>query len=189
MTILYWIFLYAVPTVAAVYVKDWRPVQKERLLIVHTFLLLSILLMSVIGIRLEWNFQILDLVALVAAVLMSAYFIGPMTTFVYVIASAIQETWILLAATLLIPTGGIFIGAAVTSLMYTFAHRSHPSEIYRWRWKYGVLFAYGVISVLLYVWLHQPLLNIALHTVAGSFLFYEGFLLTQTKIVPLRRNK
>jgi hypothetical protein len=189
MTVLYWTFLYAVPAVAAVYVKDWRPIQKERLLIVHTFLFLSILLMSIIGVRLEWSFQILDIVALLAAVLLSVYFIGPMSAFVYAISSAIQETCMLLAATLLIPTAGILIGAVATSLTYTFAHKSHPSETYRWRWKYPVLFAYGVVSVLLYVWLHQPLLNIALHTVAGSFMFYEGFLLTQTKIVPLRRNK
>lgn len=189
MTILHWILFYAIPAIAAVYGKDRWPKQKDRLLVVHALLLLSILLMSVAGTRLLWGFQTWDVFALLAAVLLSVYLIGPKVASSYAVSSAIQEICILLAAMLLIPAAGILTGAAATSLMYTWAHRSHPSETYRWRWKYPVLFIYGTVSILLYTWLHQPLFNIALHITAGTIMFYNGFLLTQTKITPLRRNK
>ena len=154
----------------------------------HGFVLLSVLLMSVEGVQLTWNLGVAYAFGLVVAILLSVYFIGAGPAFGYVISSAIQEICLLLAAMLITPAIGIIPNAIATSFVFTFAHKAHPAETGgRW-WKYPLIFLYGIVSIALYVWLHQPLLNIASHIVAGVVLIYAGVLYPNYKTALERIN-
>ncbi len=142
--------------------------MRNRVLIMHIFITLSIILLVSTGVRLNWNFQILQLFLLVVGTLLSVYFMGSLGL-MYMISSAMQEICILLAATIIIPKSGLFFGALATSLIYTLAHKIN------WQ-KFLLIFLWGNISILLYAWFHSPLINIALHTAIGAFLIKKEIL-------------
>jgi len=176
MEFLYWIFYYAIPAGIATYLlKRQQSSVKNRVLTMHGFVLLSIFLLSIIHVSLNWNFQAYQLLILGAGTLLSVYLMG-FRGLLYAVSSAIQEYCLLLASVLIIPTTGLWLGAIITSLPYTFAHFGRRLEKPNWYWKFPLLSLYGTFSILLYFWFQQPLLNIALHTVAGAILIRIGIL-------------
>ena len=172
----YWIFYYAIPAGIATYLlKRQQSSVRSRVLTLHGFVLLSIFLLSIIDVSLNWNFQVYQLLIIGVAILLSIYLLG-FRGLLYAASSAIQEYCLLLASVLIIPTTGLWLGAIITSLPYTFAHFGRRLEKPDWYWKFPLLFLYGISSIPLYFWLQQPLLNIALHTVAGAILIRVGVL-------------
>jgi hypothetical protein len=105
--------------------------------------------------------------------LIPVLFLGWLFGLGYILSSIIQECCILLAGVLLISVSGVLIGALVTAFIYALVH---PMKNSNWHWKFSLLFLWGIVSILLYIWLHQPLLNIAIHAAAGSVLIYIGLL-------------
>jgi len=172
----YWIFYYAIPAGIATYLlKRQQASVRNRVLTMHGFVLLSIFLLSIIGVSLSWNFQMYQLLIIGAGILLLIYLLG-FRGLLYAVSSAIQEYCLLLASVLIITTIGLWLGAIITSLPYTFTHFGRRLEKPNWQWKFPLLSLYGTISILLYFWLQQPLLNIALHTVAGAILIRIGVL-------------
>lgn len=172
----YWILYYAIPAGIATYLlKTKLSSVRNRVLTMHGFLLLSILLVSSTGASLNWDFSLLQLVAVGVAILLSIYLLGFMGL-PYTISSAIQEYCLLLASVLIVPVSGLLLGAMAASLPYTFAHFGRRTERPNWQWKFPLIFLFGTISILLYFWLEQPLLNIALHISIGAILIRRGVL-------------
>lgn len=172
----YWILYYAIPAGITTYLlKTKSSSVRNRVLTMHGFLLLSILLVSSTGISLNWNFQVLQLLVVGVAILLSIHLLGFMGL-LYSISSAIQEYCLLLASVLIVPASGLLLGVIATSLPYTFAHFGRRTERPNWQWKFPLIFLFGTISILLYFWLEQPLLNIALHTSVGAILIRRGIL-------------
>ncbi|OGG53242.1 hypothetical protein A3C20_03305 [Candidatus Kaiserbacteria bacterium RIFCSPHIGHO2_02_FULL_55_25] len=174
MIFLQWTLFYAVPAAVAVYLKNKQPRVRNRVLILHAGVIVSVILLSAVGLRLTWQFSLLSLVATVAGVLFSTYLLGTHGT-LYSLSAFIQEWCILLAGSYLSDGYGVVFGAAATALVFAFAHQTVERELI---WKLPLIFLWGCVSIILYSWLHDPLLNIGLHAGLGVILIYKGFLFT-----------
>lgn len=171
----YWIFYYLVPAIIASYLLYIQSSARNRALSTGALMVLSIVLISHLGVRLSWNFQFSQILLVGTSALLSIYFLG-LLGLTYLIASIIQEWCFLLASVLLVPSSGLWLGAIVTALVFTLAHFVHRTEWSHWKWRFPLMFLWAVVSILLYFWLKRPLLNIALHTTTGSILIGNGIL-------------
>ncbi len=174
MTILIWIIAYALPASVAVYLNSRKDSLKSQALIVHGFVMLSILLLSAVGTRLVWQIHTFDIFSFILISLL-AFLLLRTVGLVYVLSSIIQEICLLLAGAVLVSVYGILCGAIPTALMFAFAHKI---DKYNWHWKFALLFVWGFISIALYTLNHQPIINIALHIGIGALLINRKFLLT-----------
>jgi hypothetical protein len=157
----------------------------RSLIVVHVFLLLSMLLLFAFGARLEFAVSTYS-VSFACVVLLASYLFLKRFGLVYALSSAVQEGCLLLSFALLVPVAGFWVAAALTALPYALLHLINSSG---WWWKVTGTFLRGMLSLGLYAWLHDPLLNTALHTLGGGLLMRQGLLLSETSLrLPPRNN-
>jgi hypothetical protein len=169
-----WVLFYLLPTIISVLLKSTQTVLLRRALIMHTGIIVSIVLVTTFSeASLNWQFQNIYLAVMALTSLLIAMWLIGFTGLLYAISSSIQEWCILLAGTYLSMDYGIMPSAIATSLVFATAHGARSSER---SWKWPLLFAWSIISLLLYAWLKEPLLNISLHIVLGAILINRKFL-------------
>jgi hypothetical protein len=170
-----WVYCYAIPVAIAIYLCSKMPSRRKEILTMHLFVAFSIILLSIKGVNLNWNLQIISLLIISLGILLSLYllkFLG----LVYVASSTLQESCLLLAGIVAVSTVGLIWGAIITSVLYTLAHFPRRIDWIHWHWKLPLLFIWAIVSIFLYSYFHQPLLNIAIHIVAGAILIRKGLL-------------
>jgi hypothetical protein len=172
MIFFYWAILYAFPAALSVYLKQWHTRMKDRVVVVYIGVAVSIILMSLAGIRLTWNISLFSIVAVVLVFAVAAYLLK-WTGVWYTVGAFGQELCILLAGSYLAGGYGLLVGAGATALVFALAHRAVGRE---WLWKPFLIFCWGCTSIALYQWLHDPLLNTALHALFGAMLIRTGLL-------------
>ena len=172
MILLQWTLFYATPALIAVLLARTQEQFKIRMAIVHIFLIVSIGLLSVAGARLALEFHVWSIALTITSLLFAIYLLRSVGVG-YALSSFIQQWCLLLAGVWIIPTSGIIIGTCATALVYALAHCIDHSS---WIWKLPLTFLWGVCSLLIYLWLQQPLLTISLHAFLGSILIYRELL-------------
>jgi hypothetical protein len=173
-----WAIGYALPAAISYSVALKQKSLLRSLIVVHVFLLLSMLLLFAFGARLEFSVSTYSVCFACAVLLASCLFLKRLG-FAYALSSAVQESWMLLSLALLLPVTGFWIAAVLTALPYSLLHLIKSSG---WWWKIAGTFLWGMLSLGLYVWLHDPLLNIALHAFGGGLLIRFGFLLGEISL-------
>ena len=173
MNIWYWILCYALPAGVAIYLTSTQTLPRNKMLTMHGGILVSIFILSAVGGRLHIEFQTLYVLLAVTSLIATISFLSWLPGFGYTLSSVIQEYCLLLAGLLLVPVGGVWIAAFATALIYAVAHQMESSN---WRWKFPLMLVWGMVSIFLYAWLQQPLLNIALHASIGAALIRVGLL-------------
>lgn len=178
MPFLLWCIAYLLPFVGALLV-----VRKQQSLVVsivtaHLFVLLSIVLLYIVGARVPWqssmySFSFMGVSLLTALFLLRAYGL------VYVFSSVIQQYCLLLSYLLLTSVTGSWVAMTLTALVFAVAHLINHSG---WWWKVPLTFLWGILSCLFYLWLQDPLINIAIHAISGAVLISRGLLLEGLKL-------
>lgn len=174
MILLQLILFYAAPAYVAVTLARRRKSPSDRIMIVHIGILASILLLSYVGAEVSWDFRIYNVAFVAVGALLSLYLLG-LLGLGYAASSAVQEWCLLLAGVYLLGSMGFLLSAVISALVYALAHNIDSANV---RWKLPLTFLWGCCSILLYLWLREPLLNIALHTVVGALLIRKGLLFT-----------
>jgi hypothetical protein len=172
MVLMQWVFFYVAPAVLFVSLARLLQPIRYRMLTVHIGVGVSILLLSITGVRLFWSPSVVPATLLTLSFLLALYLLGSLGL-LYLLSSMLQEVCILLAGTLIVSMTGIVVASVLTALVFAFAH---DVDFSNWRWKFPLTFIGGVFSIMLYLLLRQPLLNIALHASLGVILIHAGFL-------------
>lgn len=178
-----WILFYAVPAALAAFFASRRKSFNARLIVIHIGLIVSIFLISFAGIKLRGQFQIYPSVFLLASAIFAIFLLARLGV-VYSISSIIQEWCLLLAATLAEYEVGIFWASFITALIFSLAHLV---DLGHWQLKLPLALFWGILSVFLYGFLQQPMLNFAIHIVAGTILIRMGLLyekMPARKVLP-----
>lgn len=175
MQLIIWLSCYALPTGIGVYLSSKKTSLKKELSLIHFFVAISIVLLSICGTKLNWIPSDIFVLFLGTSILISIYLIK-FLGIVYTFSSILQETCLLLASVAVVSATGLTLGAIITSLVYTFAHFSHKVDWNQGYWKIPLLLSWGVVSIFLYSYFYQPLLNIGIHTLVGSILIRKGLL-------------
>ena len=178
MSFFLWCIAYLVPFVGALFVARRQQSLVASIVVAHLFVLISIALLFIVGARVSsgssvYSVGFLGVSLLFALLLLRGYGL------VYVFSSVIQQYCILLAYLLLASTTGPWVAMVLTALVFALAHLIKRSG---WQWKLPITFLWGVLSCLLYFWLQDPFLNIAIHTICGAVLISRGLLLQGLKI-------
>jgi hypothetical protein len=158
-----WLLGYALPASCFFFVSRKFKILKHRVAVMHTGLLISIFLLSFFGVRLHFGFNLFEVAFFFISVLFSLFILGHFGLW-YAVSTMIQEYCILLAGILGIEAFGLGYGVLVTAAVFALAHLVNPVN---WRRKLSLTLCWGIASLLLYVWLKDPLFNIALHTALG----------------------
>jgi hypothetical protein len=172
MMILGWILFYVLPATLSTFISRRFKSFNTRLIIIHIGLVVSIVSISLVGARLQTVFQIYPFVFLCASIVASAFLLIRLSP-LYIVSSVVQEYCILLAAVLVSPAVGIIWAAIGTGLVYSMAHMADPSQ---WGLKLPITFVWGISSILLYHYTHQPMFNFAIHILGGSIFIRIGLL-------------
>jgi|GEM_PF-6021964 hypothetical protein len=182
MILLQWTLFYALPAATAIYVKGYFRLLKNRVMVIYVGILVSIVLMYINGFGLTWNISSLSLLAALFGGALATYLLG-WNGLLYSVGAVGQQVCILLAGSYLSSGYGLVVGSIATALVFALAHRDEPER----RWKLPLIFLWGCLSIALYAWLHDPLLNSGLHAAFGAILIYRGLLLT-TASLPLQNS-
>jgi len=180
MILFYWTLGYALPAATATYLKTKLDHVRDRIIVIHVGILLSIAVLSLFGLRLTWHLPTLYIVIFLLGASLAVYLLR-LQGMLYVLSVIVQEYCILLAGSYLAEEYGIAIGSIATALVFTFAHRipfAHRTVKDEQLTRFSLLFCWGVASILLYAWLHEPVLNIGLHAGLGAVVIYRGWLFT-----------
>ena len=172
MIFLQWSLFCALPAIVGIYVKNKKLSPKNKILILHVGVLISIALFSIVGVRLTWQPSSLSLALLLLSVLASFLLLGKYG-FLYIVSTFMQEWNILLSASYLAGGYGIIFAALITAFVFILPHQTLANDLV---WKLPLLFVWGCASFFLYVWLGEPLLNVAIHATGGSILIYKRIL-------------
>lgn len=172
MAALLWALCYLLPAFSATVLNTRLSSLRSRMIVMHAGIIISILFLTISGMRLNWQVSTLS----AAVLLMGAAFSIALLRLegaVYALSSSLQQICILLAALLLSEEVGTLLAAIATAIVYTFAHRMSRKDFY---YKFVLLFLWGIIAVYLYIYLHQPLINIGIHCALGSLLLKSSIL-------------
>ncbi len=170
--LLEWLICYATPVLTGVSIAYGQRFKETRMATIHAGILISAALVTLLGMRLEWNISLTYILSLLIVSGLSAYAVERFGI-LYVLSCALQEYCILLAAVLLAPLGVSVLSAAATATVFALAHRMNFKN---WPLRFLIIGGWGFCSILLYDFLHEPLLNISLHILGGTILIYTGVL-------------
>ncbi len=149
-----WIISYVAPTLAIYTTRKYAGTYE--LLYTHFLLAISILLSWFFLDSISWNLSLIQTIILLVLAIGSW---AVLQTPTYVISAIIQQTCILLAATLA-PLWGLPIIVTIFSVL-------HPT----WKMKIATLFL-GSLSIFLYFWLNTIFYSFVLHIICITALFY-----------------
>jgi hypothetical protein len=167
-----WLLSYILISLAAhFYTRRIHNFQKQ-VLYIHLFVGVSVALLILVGARLEWVVTAFPILAITVAAVLAIFLLGKLGV-LYSLSCVLQEACLLLSATFVAAAVGVPLAAAATAVPYVFAHRTEGKE---WYWKPVMLLLWCLVSVYLYLWLKQPLLNVALHILLGAILIEKRLL-------------
>ncbi len=177
-----WLLLYLTPAFVAFW--GWRKDQSiiKRAIYMHVTVVLSVAMMSFIGVQLVWGISLGAVLAVIGVSLLAVFLLGHIGA-VYIVSSVIQESGLLFAASLLLPVYPLCAAAFATAFVFTTVHDIKREDIF---WKPILLLGGPILSIYVYNWLHQPLINIALHILVGTLFINANLLIKQRGDVTLR---
>ncbi|HEY0010885.1 MAG TPA: hypothetical protein VGB97_03170 [Candidatus Paceibacterota bacterium] len=167
-----WFLSYILVSLAAHFYTRRIPNFQKQVLYIHVFVGVSVALLILVGARLEWSPTALSILTLSGVVGLAASLLGRLGV-LYSFSCVLQEACLLLSGTFVATVIGLPLAAAATAAPYVFAHRTEGKE---WYWKPIILLLWCFASIYLYIWLKQPLLNIALHILFGAVLIEKRLL-------------
>ena len=178
-----WILCYAALALLAVRFKTTGKSEVVHIIYVHFLLLVSVCLFAWFGVFLAWTMTPYALVALIGSITVIVAALGRLGV-AYVPSCFIQE-WVLLTAGPFLATVMPFFAAAIiTTLLFAIAHKGPKDTWKTWSSMFFLYMVWGMITLYLYLWLHQPLYNVALHLFAGGMLAYFGVIFRNRNEVP-----
>lgn len=173
--ILMWTLAYAVPSaLACAGALLCRGRQIYQLIVIHAALAISIacsiaLILSE-GTPVELNYNVYSALLLVMSMLFAVALLGKLGAG-YVISALVQEAALIAVIELLLPHLPVATIILLLVPIFSVAHAVNPA---RWKMKIPMTFVFGVGIILLYVWLRDPLLNGAMHVLAGTLSIRAG---------------
>ncbi|MBI3574031.1 hypothetical protein HY090_03195 [Candidatus Kaiserbacteria bacterium] len=159
-----WLAFYVVPATSAFLVARRLPVLTRRITVLHIGVLVSVAAMTLAGVRLESGMSILSIVCVVLSAACAVSFLGTFGIF-YTFSAVVQEACLLLAGVLSISAFGLVPGILATTTVFALMHLVNLSN---WKWKLLFTFLWGIMTLLVYLWLHQVFVNVGLHIILGA---------------------
>jgi hypothetical protein len=180
-TYLEWLITFALPWLVGIIFLRQIHKTTPRIILVHFFLFESIAL-GMLALNREGintpHGTIIGIISIFTAILITTSILG-WNGLLYTISATIQEICMLTAVTLLagrVPPGVIFL---LIVPMYVLPHINEPRD---WRDKAPLTAAWGIITIVLFLWIQEPLLNASIHAILGAWLIRKGIVHRQHNI-------
>ncbi len=185
-----WLLTYLLPALLACGVIYFLPNRSSlfRVLIIHGALCLSIFLSQYFiylnGNAFSWYTNLFSILFLVLVIGIAPFLVGRFGIF-YILSSFIQELTMVSIAYYLFNTISFWAVVVLVVPIYAVAHLMNLKY---WKFRLFVTLLWGTISIALFAWRADIVLNTALHAVFGLVLIRQGILYTLSDFSVTRSN-
>jgi len=160
-----------------------------RAFLVHGALVFSIFLTQYLlyseGKYFPWHIHLYSVMLFALALITTPFIVGRFSIF-YIFSAFVQELTMLSMAFYLMPTLSFWLAVIFIVPVYAFSHFTHKE---RWQARLWATSVWGILSIALFSYQKDILLNTALHAIFGAVLIYYGIIYVKSDFSIARSQK